>query len=628
MPSASIKLGRAGLTQLGARKAWLETRDAGYSPEPCYIVSSRNKGEDPSTAGFEMVRRKSDRYNPFGFVRLEVNIPSMLIADCLLKNASLSDPAFAAQELASSRLKAISTTWSIPADSKPVAGPANDSKPAPDPASLASDRQNSLIANIANSIGYRLAASIPATPVPAADSLAYAKANTAVAAPPVPAAEPPATPTVKPPLVLSKPFDLALIPETPSFMTWQGTITSGKDHHETIQATARMLGKELIEGRDYCWIEVEVSSSMAQQQEYWEAARVLIDAAAYADTNSFVIKQGFIAYGNKLSVFQIPGDSNLNALLDGRLQLNPKPNFDRIGSVDVLSMLFAADLKPLTNIGLLRAEIGGMLSGKSRNETKEILTLKTGEQLICQRFESPWKIPGLDYSFLRNSQIPFGFVDVRLDVNFGGTRVAIELSHGLRKGPLPADFSNSAFGTPGQLNELLKNNLLKLQIVPNHRVWTWNDAGHTYKAWAEFGGIIDVDTVSYVLLRDQADQEIRVPTSRLVEADLQFIKAGRIWAHFTKNPRRVLVAENVTTNTLEFEIPGTPSTFVSHVGELEHLHAIDQQWLRKLRAAKKVKNEQPVIPRCFRSRGRSFFVSSKPSIKRLTPHDHALYAPM
>lgn len=136
--------------------------------------------------------------------------------------------------------------------------------------------------------------------------------------------------------------------------TYHGTISLGKDHTETIRATIKSLGEEHIENHVYRWNLADVTTSRENGQDYREAARVLIDAAAYDDSGAFEIKQGWIAYGNKESVFEIPLDGNLESPVDIRLPLQRKLELNRIGVSDVLSMLFNAELGPTTKISQLR----------------------------------------------------------------------------------------------------------------------------------------------------------------------------------------------------------------------------------------------------------------------------------
>ena len=150
-------------------------------------------------------------------------------------------------------------------------------------------------------------------------------------------------------------------------------------------------------------------------EDHWEAARILVDAEAYNDSSDFLIKQGWIAYGNKENVFEIPSNRNLETLVDFRLQLQHKPDWKRIGVIDVLSMLFNADLKPRTSISSLRAEMAGKLAGMSRTAKPASFRHKSGQILNYERWEPPIYLPQFNYSFLRSSQIPFGFVTVTLN---------------------------------------------------------------------------------------------------------------------------------------------------------------------------------------------------------------------
>src|SRR5690606_4361134 len=50
--------------------------------------------------GYSLHRRKSDQYNPYAFVELEVNIPGTLTAECILVNSSATpSPASAVNHL-------------------------------------------------------------------------------------------------------------------------------------------------------------------------------------------------------------------------------------------------------------------------------------------------------------------------------------------------------------------------------------------------------------------------------------------------------------------------------------------------------------------------------------------------
>ncbi len=248
----------------------------------------------------------------------------------------------------------------------------------------------------------------------------------------------------------------------------------------------------------------------------------------------------------------------------------------------VLSMLFNADLKPRTSISSLRAEIAGKLAGMSRTPKSETHQHKSGQILECERWEPPIYVPLMNYSFLRSSQVPFGFVSVTLNRN--DLSIGLEMEN--HRNLLPSDVASSVFGTKDQLNVLLQSNSSRLKPIPNWRVWTWSNAGKTYKAWAEFGGTIESHGTSDVLLRDNASQEIRVPKNSLSTADLNSILEGRYWASFN-NQRRIFKGDNSITNTISFVIPGNPPRATGHEGNLGA--KVDQDWRDKLRAATKWK---------------------------------------
>ncbi len=152
--------------------------------------------------------------------------------------------------------------------------------------------------------------------------------------------------------------------------------------------TARTLGTELIDGKEFRWLEVATTSVMEGQADYWEGARLLVDATAYADSQTFVIKHGWIAYSKPDNVFEIPASRNFDELLDARLQLQQQIRSDRVNLIDGLSMLFNANLKPATPISRLRAIISGSVAGLDRTSTPEVRQLRIG------RIEGEcWKSP-------------------------------------------------------------------------------------------------------------------------------------------------------------------------------------------------------------------------------------------
>ena len=151
--------------------------------------------------------------------------------------------------------------------------------------------------------------------------------------------------------------------------------------------------------------------------------------------------------------------------METRLQLQ-QPLVDRVNVIDVLSMLFNANLQPSTPISSLRATINAMLAGSERKSIPETRRLRSAT-FVGECWKSPELFPGLKYSFFRSLQVPFGFASVNLTV---GT---INLEVDISAESLPNDFSTSVFGKPTELSELLNRNKARLPKDPNWRVWTW-----------------------------------------------------------------------------------------------------------------------------------------------------------
>ncbi len=583
---------RAKLIAKGNRNNWLSIESNSYANELCYVASSRTQGSDPATEGYIIARRTSPQHSPFGFVKVEVYVDQVLSAECVMVKATPPSPKSQASRVRHKleELRQNGFEGAIMAESKLPSGPSFPNTPHVQPF-----LPHSSVADTASTIS-----SFPDTPFPDPDprtaTLPGEKNRESI-----PSKEKPNPPPQPVPTSVMG-IDLATLPDKPSFVTIVGSIAHGNDPVETIEATVRMLGGDVIDGREYRWIEVEVNSTLDDGADYWEAARMQIDVQAYQDSRRFVIRrvpqnsatlgqrsvaQAWIAFGDKESVFRVPDDENLEGLLDLRLRLPRKQQFDRIGIVDVLSLLFAAELKPRSGIGRLRATIGGLLANISRQPLAITRTLKTGEVLHCERWVPPIKLPGLNYEIDRNAQIPFGFVSVTLNVSDINIRLALEN----QRGELPTDFSSSVFGTNENLAEIIERSKTRLQTKPNWRVWTWDEAGKTYKAWAEFGGTVDKPDGQYVLLRNEANQETWVHSNRLTDADMQTVSQGRLWSAATFPNRqqpslyRVLVQDDERARQLVFRIPAASNATYILPGEPKDLN--DRNWLIKLRTARK-----------------------------------------
>ena len=228
------------------------------------------------------------------------------------------------------------------------------------------------------------------------------------------------------------------------------------------------------------------------------------------------------------------------------------------------------------------------MAGRQRNRTERMYPRKTGADLPCLCWESPIATNQLSsYKIYRSAEIPFGFVDVELSA-FGTN---IDLNMGDRYGPLPADYRLSYFGTTEDFTNLLHKHDDSRQPVPNWRVWTWRDGGKTYKAFAEFGGILETVHGSDVLLRDAHNKETRVPSNLLADVDRESLSAGRLWAKEsfgdTKLSRWRVLAKDDHTDQLVLSIP-LNNNMTAHVS-WQHLAKADQQWVSKLRAAENSK---------------------------------------
>jgi hypothetical protein len=534
----SISAVRNMLSEVGERKTSLQLLDCGYGEQQCFVVSSREQYNNYSVPGFTMARLKSD----FGFGLLQVNIPGNV--EAILRKKAAGTLVLNPVEF-QRKLEQLRQSGTL---APPPANPVVNSKlpreewiapPGFKPAPWLSKWPHHMGVIVGSRIGD--IGNIFPEPLP----------------------------------LITEKFDLARLPVQPWKQVFHGIIELNPNHKESISAVVRMLGEETVGGRLLRWIDLEVTSRL-NEVDYSEYARILVDAKEYEKSGDLLISKGWIAFGSRETVFAIPSDLNLDSIIDKRLRHQPKPEWNRIGAVDVLSMLFNAKLKPRTSsICTLRDEFAGILAGLPRTPIYDKpFRHKTGEMLTCERWESPKFLPNVNYSFKRSTQVPFGFVEVTLKKDAIKIHLDTESYRELR----PEEWSNSEFGTPASGDDL-----------PNWQVWTWVHDGKTYKAWAEFGGKIESERITDIILRDNAGIEIRVPMGYFSKDNQALISRGRYWG---KKPWNSSVPQ--WRNLKEYNRKSIDKTVVFETGKVDHtascslrqLEQADQRWIEKLQNAK------------------------------------------
>ncbi len=593
VPAASkpINAARAGLPDFGEKNSWIEPIFDASTSVPSLVISSRKRNEDKNINGWMMARRRNGPSNPFGFLKLEVKAKE-LRANCVIMNFGEGEPDVertkrrieALERKALNLSRPIATTEGTipeatpPVDPKPpvLKLPPSNKPPRPDLTGL-----NKSIADMAFNFGMYLGN-------PANGKRMWQSNDWE--SPPILHPNPPPTQPTPP---TDRWFDRAVVPKERAIQVYQGSISLGNEHTD-IHATIKSLGEERIENRVYRWIEADVTTLRGNGPGNREAARVLIDAAVYDDAGNFVIKRGWIAYENMDVIFELPVDGTLESLVDLRLPFQRKVELNRIGVSDVLSMLFNADLKPRNAISGLRAKFAGALTGLNRG----LGTPTDFKHLKCFKYESPIKIPNLHYSFLRSTEVPFGFVTATLTVESVKINLEMESFRLLE----PNDLPPSIFGTSEALikSQAIAKDLLR--AFPNWRIWKWSHAGKTYKAWAEFGGTIDSPTGVDVLLRDKSEAEIRVPTKLLSDEDKKTLLKGRLWEKesigVTTLPLwRILTNDDPKSGSLEFTIPNSPVK--SARSNISNFSSVDKQWIEKRRAAAQRKSDSLKTPEAW-----------------------------
>ncbi len=600
--AAPIHIARQKLVEQ-QRNEWLGPVKTYNGITNCYVASSRTKDQADNEVGYRIARHRSDSSYPFAIVEIQVTTP-ILTATCTTKVAGTAKPdkerierKFTALKSAALKGAALKGEASKGDASKGEASKGEASKSA-----VLEDEALKSAATLIAPVGQNDFAQYqkdfeeytewftngaflpPVEVIPRRRGLASepkpVESPKTVEAPA--RVDPPKPVAPREPVAPRKPiertgrFDLAMMPKVPALTIWTGSISHGSHRRESVILNARMLGTASAEGREYRWIELAISSSMEGHPDCWEAARLIVDAAAYDKDNVLSIKQGWIAYGDWENVFKIPDSGNLDEVVELRLQLQQQLQVDRVGVNDALSSLFNAELRPKTPISGLRAIINGILAGKERESVPETRSLRNTTYVgECWKFpDHPAPNSLLNYSFFRSPQVPFGFVSVNLTA--GGININLEVDR-VAVAEKPG-FSDSIFPKSTELLEALNRNMARLPTDPNWRVWAWTDNGKTYMTWAEFGGTLKRQTGLDVLLRNGEGTEICVPERLLRIKDQDFVRKGRHWVTFSDNPQRVLVEDKA--NELKFQLTnGSVRTYK------DSLAKVDQVWLSALRAA-------------------------------------------
>jgi len=499
MPVAneSVRGLRSMLPMLGDRNSWLKPIANGSGFVPCFVVSSRKRDDALDTLGYLMARRKAE---PFGFVRLEANTPS-IVALCAVTG---SGPA-----------KVDSTEY------QSVANEFLDEKPR-------SQRK--------------------------------------------------------------KIWDRAGFPEPeqPASTTWQGSISVANSPRQLVKATASSLATETIDDLVCRWIEVEVSSTDDKgEDEHWEAARLLVDDEKYRETGQFEAKKGWFAFGNRHTVFALPGDSDLSEIIDQRLMLSDTPQFRRFSVIDALSMLFVAEFSPASMMSNLR-KIAGAKEGLAATSTPTEIKIGSAPAMRGELWESPKNVP-VNYRIIRTPRVAFDFFSVVLEQP-PIAKISLQVENaGSQFGAI-----NPTLGTPRLIDErrVATESRVKESIKPNWRVWSWkHSSGISFKAWAEFGGMLGVSTNNdrskvEVLLRNRNGDEIRIPGNALYDDDWNWARKGRIWASVTIPKFRETQMPLIVDRGKELDIANPNNT--SKV-LFEDLLPEDQAHIKGLRNAQRTK---------------------------------------
>ncbi len=387
-------------------------------------------------------------------------------------------------------------------------------------------------------------------------------------------------------------WDRASLPNENASTSWQGAISIANAPRQIIQVSASCLGSDVVDEIPCRILEVEVSSTFDQgSNEHWEAARLFVDEEKYTTLGRFEILQGWLAIGDSDTVFQIPKDKDLSAIIDQRLILFQEPNFRRFGVVDVLAMLFDAEFSPASHISILRKELGVDRIGLNPKRTAVSIVIGSAPPIPGELFESP-KETEARYRIRRAPVVPFNLIDVILDRKPLAS-MSFQIEDYIRRGNRPIP---QVLGSSFRLDDSAKQTSERVELskITNWRVWSWEHEGRTFKAWAEYAGTTgwmkenDRSKV-HVLLRNRRGEELRVPSSALSDDDWNWARKGRTWKSTKPNfqSTQYLMLED-KGDTILFGELDNPNR---HERPFDVLHNEDQTWIEALRAARKRKDD-------------------------------------
>lgn len=382
-------------------------------------------------------------------------------------------------------------------------------------------------------------------------------------------------------------FDLSVMPDEPSSVAWRGSIARGS-RKEDLEVTASMLWQGEVDGQKSRWLELEVESTL-EGRIHWEGARLLVDSEAYDSRQKFKVLQGWVAFDEPGNVYLFPPNGDLGTLVDDRLQRQSATQFDRIGIVDVLAMLFDADLQPKSTIGTLRARLAGILAGADRTCIVEKRKNTKLGFIECDVWRPPI-LSLVQYEFFRNADVPFGFVAVSLQVPLT-VDIGLEAYY---HGPIDST-DDSIFGSTKALSDaVIKNQKrIKANDLPNWRVWNWTHKAVDYKVWAEFAGEIDpginAANPKFVVLANAANKTIRVPYSDLSPEDRAFVDQGHVFASTPKGAvQQKILQDNEQTGILTLSYRWrTNANRVTGYYQLASMVEEDRRWIYRLRSVKR-----------------------------------------